>query len=899
MSNPPDPTPAAAATLDGAQQRLMLQSKLRATVATRWAFIALVALTIGVDYAFTWYFTPWWMMAIPGVVVFSYNVAVVATLRRGWFAPWVLHAVGVADMLALCTFAGLCGPTGVLTIAGIVLVVGGQALGTPEIARRQLVTAIPAFAIARWVGLRAYGDAPPGRIAIEIAFLSVLGALAIRGPATVTVRVRRARAALAALERGDFTVRLSTRVPDELGFLAASFNSTADALGRTVRALHDEIGERERAQIALVESEARLTVAREDAQTMATRMAIVADVAGRVIGADSLEALYEVLRDASWQVFDFDGFAVAVFDTSPPESARDSLAFGVHRLGESDATLAGHGPEARALAARVLTGRASFVEADPDDSPSRSTLVSPIFGADTVLGYIALRAGDAGAYHRGDVEVLEALAALAATAIRNVALVDALRDSREAFAHQARHDPLTGLANRVRLHERIAHALGGPAPERVSVLVLDLDGFKRVNDSLGHAAGDALLVQVAARLLGSTRGSDTVARLGGDEFAVLLENTRGPDDSMQVAERILQALRVPFVLDGADAVVGTSVGIARAATDGAVTPGADADAARVDALLRDADLAMYRAKAAGKGRYMFFEPVMHAEAVGRLELEADLRAALTRGEFCLHYQPIVELADGTVVGIEALARWQHPLRGLVSPADFIPLAEETGLIVPLGRWVLGEACREAARIRTRVGRAITMTVNVSARQLYDAAFVGDVQIALAATGIEPRELVLELTESVMIDRPELALERFNALKALGVRLAIDDFGTGYSALSYLQRFPIDVLKIDRSFVNGLRRGGAQGALARTIVALGQALALRTVAEGIEEPEQCAALRDVGCPLGQGFLFARPLTSEALGELLARPSGQCPPPAAPAAASITAVNAASSFATACV
>ncbi len=887
-----DPTRAAEPTLAAAEHVRMLRTKLRYTLRTRRAFLALALAMVGLDVAFRWFRAPWWVLGCPFVIVFAYHVALMAMLRREWFAPWIVHVVLAADTLALCAFAGLLGPTGVTVIAAIVLVVAGQALGTPEIAKGQLALAAPSYVLARWLGLRAYGfDAHLGRILIEAGCLTTLGVVAIAGPAVMTVRLRRARAALGALERGDFTVRLSARVQDDLGYLAASFNSTAEALGRTVQALHDGIVERERTEVALRESEARLMATREAAQTMATRMAIVADVAGRVIGADSLAALYEVLRDACWQVFDFDAFAVAVFAAVPARPGASDVPRAVEALGGSDAALAGDGAEARALAARVLAGRASIVDADPENPLSTSTLVSPVFGADSVLGYIALRAARAGAYRPGDVEVLEALAALAATAIRNVTLVDALRDSREAFAHQARHDPLTKLANRARLHERLSLALGGASPERVTVLVLDLDGFKRVNDSLGHAAGDALLVQVAARLLAATRGSDTVARLGGDEFAVVLEHTRGPADATLVAERILSALRVPFVVGGAEAVVGTSVGIARAATDGAVAPGTDGATARVDALLRDADLAMYRAKGAGKGRYAFFEPVMHAEAVGRLELEADMRAALTRGEFFLLYQPIVELDGGAVVGVEALARWQHPLRGLVSPADFIPLAEETGLVVPLGRWVLGEACREGARLCARAGRAVAMSVNVSARQLYDAAFVDDVRAALGASGVDPHGLVLELTESVMIDRPELALERFTALKALGVRLAIDDFGTGYSALSYLQRFPIDVLKIDRSFVDGLRRGGAQGALARTIVALGEALSLRTVAEGIEEAAQCAALREVGCPFGQGYLFARPLAPEALAELLAPEAG------ADGDDFVRTTNVASSFATA--
>jgi diguanylate cyclase (GGDEF)-like protein/PAS domain S-box-containing protein len=455
------------------------------------------------------------------------------------------------------------------------------------------------------------------------------------------------------------------------------------------------------------------------------------------------------------------------------------------------------------------------------------------------------------------------------------------RVMEEQLTHQAFHDPLTGLANRLLFRDRVERALtraalppslggtpigmaaieppvnGAPADgvdkplqgRHLAVLFIDLDDLKTTHDSLGHAEGDRLLEEVAARLLKATRGFDLVARLGGDEFGVLLEGMMRETDAQAVIDRIKNSLKRPITLADREVIVGASLGVAHAR-----------DAASADELLRNADVAMYQAKTAGKGRHAEFDHAMHAAAVARLELAADLRFAVDRDELRLMYQPVVELANGAVVGAEALVRWERPKHGLVPPLSFIPLAEETGLIVPIGRWVLREACLQLARWRASLpgGESLTMNVNVSGRQLDDPAFAADVRAVLDETKVPPSQITLEITESVLMQRADGALAALHSLKAIGVSLAIDDFGTGYSSLGYLQRFPVDVLKIDRAFVDGVARGGSTAALARTIVALGDALGLRAVAEGVEQEVQQTALAALGCRLGQGYLFARPL-----------------------------------------
>ena len=453
--------------------------------------------------------------------------------------------------------------------------------------------------------------------------------------------------------------------------------------------------------------------------------------------------------------------------------------------------------------------------------------------------------------------------------VRGIVLNSRDVSERKAFedqlAHQAFHDPVTSLANRALFADRVQHAImrsirGGRA---VGVMFIDLDDFKTVNDSLGHAAGDTVLQEVARRLQEAVRPADTVARFGGDEFAILLDGIEDSAEAADVAGRILRALELKYDVDGKSIYPRASVGICLAESE--------VGSADAEELLRNADVAMYMAKRDRKGSYRVFEPAMHERVVERLELQAELQRALELNQLEIHFQPVVRLDQREDYGVEALLRWMHPTRGTIPPLNFIPLAEETGLIVSIGRWVLREACSQATLLHERFPRnpPLTMSVNLSVKQLQSETIVEDVRDALESSGLPPSALVLEITETVMMADTDIAIRRLHELKSLGVRLAMDDFGTGYSSLSYLSRFPVDILKMDRSFLSS---DHDESGLAAAIVALGNTLNLDVVAEGIELPEQILSLRDLGCELGQGFLFAKPMNQEALVEYLARRRG---------------------------
>ena len=488
------------------------------------------------------------------------------------------------------------------------------------------------------------------------------------------------------------------------------------------------------------------------------------------------------------------------------------------------------------------------------DGGLQAAMAAPIRERGEVAGSIVVASTDSTrTYGESEREMLCAFAEHAGLA---------LNDARAAAetARLAFHDSLTGLPNRSQFLASLREAMSGEGGRRRSVAVLfaDLDGFKTINDSLGHDAGDELLIMVAERLSASTRTDDVAARFGGDEFALLVAGSTQPEDLRSAGERLLGLLSEPFALRGREVHVSASVGVAVGSES-------------AEELLRDVDLAMYRAKARGKGRYELFEAKLHAAAVSRLELEADLRHAAERGQLVLHYQPVCRLIDGKLLGLEALVRWQHPERGLIGPIEFIPIAEESGEILALGRWVLDEACRALADWRDRCGASpdLQVAVNLSGVQLEFADLEAEVSAALTTHGLRPDNLVLEITESALMFDIDANARKLAALRERGVRIAVDDFGTGYSSLEYLRRFPLDILKVAKPFIDDIADAEGSPAIAGAIIDLGINLGLRVVSEGVETAEQCARLHELGCEIGQGYLFSRPLPPDAIERLIGR------------------------------
>lgn len=460
----------------------------------------------------------------------------------------------------------------------------------------------------------------------------------------------------------------------------------------------------------------------------------------------------------------------------------------------------------------------------------------------------------------GRMKVLqEANAHLVVATIEARKLVEQVENAKTQLNHLAHHDALTGLPNRVLLHDRLAQAieLASRQGTQLAVLFMDLDRFKHINDSLGHAVGDQLLQLVARRLMACVRHSDTASRQGGDEFVVLLSNIKQAEYAAISAQKILAALTAPYRIDQQELHVSVSIGIATYPNDGQDT----------ETLLKSADSAMYHAKESGRNNYKFFVQDMNVRAVHRQSVEASLHRALERQEFVLHYQAKIDLHSNMIIGVEALIRWQHPERGLVAPSEFVPIAEDSGLILPIGRWVLREACFQARAWLDAGLPPIIVAVNTSAREFGATDFMEYVRSTLNDTCVEPRYLELELTESVLMQDAALTNPVLNALTDLGVKLAIDDFGTGFSSLSYLRQFPVDTLKIDKSFVNRMTSNTEDAAIVIAVIGMGRSLKLRVIAEGVETAEQCEFLLAQHCDEGQGYYFSRPVAADAFATLL--------------------------------
>ncbi|HEX7298423.1 MAG TPA: amino acid permease [Solirubrobacteraceae bacterium] len=642
-------------------------------------------------------------------------------------------------------------------------------------------------------------------------------------------------------------VRVRTR--DEVHAMAESFNTMQIEVSHAAVALD---GAREGLRAV------NATLERNVAQ-----QAAVARLGQRAIEGRDLQELMEILVETVGSVLDVDRVAVLELDADG-EALRIMAALGPYPSS---------GRHVRVPMPADPRSRAALLQSEPliiedwaqetwlelpkfvHDPGTTSSVSMPIHGGATPFGVLSIQSASRRSFARDELDFLHAIANLLAQATE--------RSRSEAdIRHQALHDPLTGLPNRTLFVDRLGVALAQARRREswVAVLFLDVDNFKLVNDSLGHGAGDELLLKLSARLDESLRAGDTMARFGGDEFVVICSDVGGADEAIAIAERTRAVLQPPFVVRAVEHRVTASIGIA-------LSRAADRDA---EDLVREADAAMYRAKERGRGGYEIYDEAMRDRATARLRTENQLAHAIEYEELRLAYQPIVAMDTGETVGVEALVRWQHPERGVVAPMDFIPIAEDTGLIVPIGEWVLTEAWRQAAEWRRARPDAppLWMSVNLSARQIAHPNLVTVVADVLRETGMDPGQLRLELTESSLMEDPEAALATMNALTDLGVKLVLDDFGTGYSSLAYVQRFPIAVLKVDRSFVSNLGGDSPDGAIVAAVISMAHGLGVEVVAEGVETEGQAAALQALGCEYAQGYLYGRPMPAEELRPRLA-------------------------------
>jgi diguanylate cyclase (GGDEF)-like protein len=631
-------------------------------------------------------------------------------------------------------------------------------------------------------------------------------------------------------------VRVHSR--DEVGAMAESFNHMQDEVARAAFAL--DIA---REGLRATEDQLERTIAQQ---------AAIARLGQRALEGSDLDELTHELCQTVASVLDSDLVAVLEHVDGGMRVQASTARHAGRRLLSTQT-----GPELLVVTG-LEDGADSAADRLPqglDDGPAQAGVVVPVPTRDTAYGALCCQCREPRVVSGEEIDFLRAVANILADVIDR-------RRAEEGIRHQALHDPLTGLPNRALFLDRLRLSLahGARRESEVAVVFLDIDHFKLVNDSLGHGIGDELLCLFAARLDEQMRAGDTVARFGGDEFVMIFDDLVDADEARQIADRVAESLREPFALGGyGDLTVRASLGVATSRG-----PGADADD-----LVREADAAMYRAKDRGRGRVEAFDERMRESATSRLQVEADLARAVADDELRLAFQPIVDLDTGTVQGLEALVRWEHPQRGLLQPIEFIPVAEETGLIVAIGEWVLREACHQgAAWAAARPDRpAPVMAVNLSPRQVAEPDLPTVVAAALAESGLTPAALHLEITETVLMEQAEPTLE---ALKALGVSLVLDDFGTGYSSLAYVQRFPIDVLKVDRSFVTHLEPDSDDEKIVAAIVNMARSLRVEVVAEGVETAEQAATLHALGCRLGQGFYYARPLPAMAVDALLDEP-----------------------------